>query len=331
MDIRSTLARVGVAVTGAALLLSLAACSPESKAAPVSESATRTITDIAGEVEIPTHPQRVVSVDYYSPAMLVDLGVTPVGVVEGFDDDAVDSRPAQYPAALRSVPTVGTYYEINIEAVLKQKPDMILAETRFLGDGQLESLKKIAPVVQLDAAGKDAWKERSIMIADSVNKLDEGKAQRAAFEERAAKIATEYADVFKDRTLAVLGSNPEYTEWATYPSGHFYVVTWDSIGAPFRGYTDGEAGTIEGGIGNWLPLEQMGKLSNADIIISPYSNDGFLASLKGNAVWENLPAVKNGQVFKSVPAAVTSSFVWGMDNLDDVEPILAKMRESMNK
>ncbi|MEV3875106.1 hypothetical protein AB0J49_28630, partial [Streptomyces sp. NPDC049906] len=73
-------------VASAAVLLT-SACSSDSTASSKSaEAGTRTVTDIAGKVEVPAEPQRIVSVDFYSPATLVDLGIKPVGVVEGFAD-----------------------------------------------------------------------------------------------------------------------------------------------------------------------------------------------------------------------------------------------------
>ncbi|UCR88897.1 ABC transporter substrate-binding protein [Mycetocola spongiae] len=311
------------------LLAGLAACS--GTAAPESQIPTRTITDIAGEVTIPTDPQRIVSVDYYSPAMLVDLGIKPVGVVEGFDSDDPNTRPDRYRAALAQTPTVGTYYELNIEAVLKQKPDLILAETRFLGDGELDRLKKIAPVVQLDAAGKDAWMARSVMIGDAVNKRAEAEAQQEEFLAQAAVVAAEYRDVLTEHSLALFTANMDETEWATYPSGHFYAPVWDALGARFREFTEGEAPEIPGSVSTWLPLEQMGKLNNADIIVYPYVLDDFIAAQSGNALWTGLPAVENGLVFKTIPAAVTSSFAWGSDNLTDIVPLLDQIRAALNK
>ncbi|MGW1146737.1 hypothetical protein ACWD6I_17130, partial [Streptomyces sp. NPDC002454] len=65
-------------VASAAVLLTSACSSDGTPASSKSaEAGTRTVTDIAGKVEVPAEPQRIVSVDFYSPATLVDLGIKP--------------------------------------------------------------------------------------------------------------------------------------------------------------------------------------------------------------------------------------------------------------
>ncbi|MGW6462125.1 ABC transporter substrate-binding protein, partial [Streptomyces sp. NPDC055078] len=77
---------LATAAASAAAVLIMSACSAGgTESGNASGAKTRTVTDIAGEVEVPAEPQRIVSVDFYSPATLVDLGIKPVGVVEGFE------------------------------------------------------------------------------------------------------------------------------------------------------------------------------------------------------------------------------------------------------
>ncbi len=315
-----------VAVLGAS---SCSASGTDAKEAGAGKgSATRTVTDIAGKVEVPAEPKRIVSVDFYSPATLVDLGVKPVGVVEGFESDDPDLRPKRYHEALKDTPTIGMYYELNIEAVAQQNPDLIFAETRFLRKGELKRLQGIAPVVQLDAAGVGAWKERTLMIGAAIGKSAEIKKQAAVFDKKAEALKKKYADVLEDNKLAVLGYGQDQTTWGTYPAGHFYVPAWDAVGAKFRPFTEGEHKGVEGSVSEWLSLEQIGKLDNADMIVYSYGAGDFVnKTLAGNTVWKNLPAVKNGMVFRNIPASVVSSFEWGTESLDALDGVLAQISE----
>ncbi|MEU3057584.1 ABC transporter substrate-binding protein [Streptomyces griseus] len=291
-------------------------------------AATRTVTDIAGKVEVPAEPKRIVSVDFYSPATLVDLGVKPVGVVEGFDSDDPDLRPKRYHDALKGTPTIGLYYELNIEAVAQQNPDLIFAETRFLRKGELKRLQGIAPVVQLDAAGVGAWKERTLMIGAAIGKSAEIKKQAAVFDKKADELRTKYADVLENNRIGVFAYGQDKTTWGTYPAGHFYVPAWDAVGATFRPFTEGEHKGEEGSVSEWLSLEQIGKLDNADILLYAYGAKDFVdETLAGNTVWKNLPAVKNGMVFRNIPASVVSSFEWGTESLDALDGVLAQISE----
>ncbi|MFJ6614192.1 ABC transporter substrate-binding protein [Streptomyces sp. NPDC091289] len=323
---------LAVAAASLVAVLGVSSCSAsgtDAKGAGADEgSATRTVTDIAGKVEVPAEPKRIVSVDFYSPATLVDLGIKPVGVVEGFDSDDPDLRPKRYHDALKGTPTIGLYYELNIEAVAQQNPDLIFAETRFLKKGELKRLQGIAPVVQLDAAGVGAWKERTLMIGAAIGKSAEIKKQADVFEKRADELKTKYADVLKDNTFAVLGHGQDRTTWGTYPAGHFYVPAWDAVGAKFRPFTEGEHKGEEGSVSEWLSLEQIGKLDNADIIAYAYGAGDFVdKTLAKNTVWKNLPAVKNGMVFRNIPASVVSSFEWGTESLDALDGVLAQISE----
>lgn len=51
-------------------------------------------------------------------------------------------------------------------------------------------------------------------------------------------------------------------------------------------------------------------------------------TLTGNPLWQVLPAVSSDRAFENVPAGVTSSFIWGEQNLDDLEGVLAEIRAS---
>ncbi|MGW6461634.1 ABC transporter substrate-binding protein, partial [Streptomyces sp. NPDC055078] len=246
-------------------------------------------------------------------------------VVEGFEKSDPALRPERYHDALGKTPTIGTYYELNIEAVAKQDPDMIFAETRFLRKGELERLKGIAPVVQLDAAGVGAWEGRTLMIAAAVGKADEGKRQQAAFRKRADELKTKYADVLTKNSIAVFAYGEDMSTWGTYPAGHFLVPAWDAVGAKYRPFTEGEHKGKAGAVSEWLSIEQIGKLSNADILIHAHGHQDFITSLAKNTVWKNLPAVKNGLVFENMPAAVVSSFRWGTDTLNDLDKLLARI------
>ena len=72
---------VGTALT---LTVGLAACAPADSEQVGSAPATRTVETDFGPVEVPVDIERIVSVDFYTPAALVDVGVMPVGVVNTY-------------------------------------------------------------------------------------------------------------------------------------------------------------------------------------------------------------------------------------------------------
>ena len=99
----------------------------------------RTVMDFMGQpVTIEAPPQRVVGMSASISEMLFAIGVTPVGVTDGMD----------YPPAAAGLPTFGTGYQPDLEALAALEPDLII------GSGQLNmpilnELQAIAPTLMI--------------------------------------------------------------------------------------------------------------------------------------------------------------------------------------
>src|SRR5690606_22505851 len=138
---------IGAAALAAAFL---AACGDDD---PEATSETWTYESEFGPVELPRTIERVVSIDYYTPAALIDLGVVPVGVVSSYFGDAdADYIPSRYretvaQSGARSVDDAS--WATAIEAVAAAEPDVIIATSGYLPpDSPIrEQLERIAPVV----------------------------------------------------------------------------------------------------------------------------------------------------------------------------------------
>lgn len=99
----------------------------------------RTVTDFMGQpVTIEAPPQRVVGMSASITEMLFAIGVTPVGATQDID----------YPPAATTLPTFGTGYQPDLEALAALEPDLII------GNGQLnmpimDKLQAIAPTLMI--------------------------------------------------------------------------------------------------------------------------------------------------------------------------------------
>lgn len=117
--------------------------------AAVAQDFPRTIQHAQGQTTIPTRPQRVVSVGYHEQDFLYALGIAPVGVHEWFGNRPyatwIWAEPARQ--ALSATPEVQRGYEIDIEWVFAQKPDLIVATFFNLDPSTYDLLSRIAPVV----------------------------------------------------------------------------------------------------------------------------------------------------------------------------------------
>lgn len=129
-----------------------------------------------------------------------------------------------------------------------------------------------------------------------------------------AEISTAYRDVLDGRRFAVLALHPTEATWSAYLPGSWPTPVWVDLGATFRETTDGES-TDDSFV--WLPDEQLEKLSNADVVLVVDTEQ--LPRMEANGLWTSLPAVTDGLALPNVKASATSSFLWGLDNLDDAD------------
>jgi iron complex transport system substrate-binding protein len=105
----------------------------------------RVVTDFLGrEVTIAAPPERVVGLSASITEMLYAAGVTPVGVTEGIE----------FPEAAAELPTFGSGYQLDLEALAALEPDLIIANAQLQAQlvGQLESIAPTVFVMTLTAA-----------------------------------------------------------------------------------------------------------------------------------------------------------------------------------
>jgi len=118
-----------------------------------------TVTHELGETTIPAKPERIVSVGVHEQDFLYALGIAPVGVHEWFGEYPYATWPWAEEArvAVGATPEVLQGFEISIEWVAAQQPDLILAS--YYGDLSQETydlLSQIAPTIAAPP-GYPAW------------------------------------------------------------------------------------------------------------------------------------------------------------------------------
>lgn len=319
---------LGFAAASAAVL-ALAACS--APADGDTADSTRVYENQFGSVELPETIERIVSVDFYTPAALIDLGVMPVGVVNTyFTDTEGIAIPTQYSSAIAEsdAVSIGEYYELNLEAVAKADPDLIIATSDFLplDDPLREELEKVAPIITFEARDGESWRTRATDLAEILGKEDELQPLVDAYDERRDEIAAQYAGILADEAVTVFV--PVADEWGTYADSHFSTPILRDLGATFREQQDDEIN--EAKFPNWFSYENLDRLANADVVFVMRGNDEGLAALDGNTIWQNLPAVQNGLVFDYIPLSPTGSFGWASENLEDLDALLAQVQAKVD-
>lgn len=245
-----------------------------------------TVTDVRGNVEIPKDPQRIVDLSGNSDILSI-LGYSVVGTA---NSDAYDYTkfPAYLEDTLKGAEILGYSMQdtMDIEAVMNLDPDLIIIST--VQEKMYDQLSEIAPTVMIQLEALD-WKDDVEAFAKVFGKEEVADSWLDAYEKKAEaegeKIKAEYGE---DTTyLSMLASG-----------GQFFVFDGAGFGDVLYNDMDLEkpAGMPEQADIS-LPVVTYEGLAAIDAdYIFLMATDADLAELEANAIWNSLPAVKEGHV-----------------------------------
>src|SRR5690606_35802026 len=89
-----------------------------------SQAATRNLDTAYGPVQVPNEPQRVITLDEGALDTALAAGIQPVGSVAARGGTDL---PTYLQPVAGDIPPVGVPRETTLEAILSQRPDLILA------------------------------------------------------------------------------------------------------------------------------------------------------------------------------------------------------------
>jgi iron complex transport system substrate-binding protein len=241
------------------------------------------ITHGFGETRIQDTPQRIVSVGYHEQDFLYALGIAPVGVHEWFGARpyATWSWAEDARAALGAKPDVQRGFEIDLEWVWQQKPDLIVATFAPLDQRTYDRLSQIAPVVGPPlgyAAWTAPWQAEMQLIAQATGRPDQGDAVTAKVEQELADLAAAYPQLSGTEVAVAYVSG---TELIGYSSGDGSNRLMAALGMKIPAEYDG----LAAGSGNFsVSLERL-DLFEKDVAL-------WLSDEAGRALIEGLPAYR---------------------------------------
>ncbi|MDN6537624.1 MAG: ABC transporter substrate-binding protein [Corynebacterium variabile] len=286
--------RIAVALTATVGVLAASACSSDDDS---DSNDTHTVASAYGDVEVPENPERVVAVSYDTPWQLKSLGVTPVAAQDYSDySDGISAEQKEF---LEPVETVGKFFELDMEAVAKADPDVIVGDVLEIDQELFDKLSEIAPTVIVEGETRGDWQPIVGMLADAVGAEDKLEDSKAAYEDRLATLQEDYRDVLADNTFADIGPMED--------AANFYIAYPSSIvGAIYQEVGMKLAPSLPTGAfpKGWeeYSTEKIGELlGGADVVTVTAKPDGTVApvmqSVLDNTLFKNLPATKNDQVF----------------------------------
>lgn len=168
-----------------------------------------TIEHRYGSTTVDGVPERIVTVGLIEQDVLLALGIAPVGTTEWFGSQPgalwpwARARLDELGAPLPEV--IGSASGVNLEAVLAQQPDLIIALYSGITAEEYEQLSRIAPTIAQPAGYVDwyvPWHEATRIVAQAVGKPEEGEALIAETEARFAAVQQAHPE-FVDATAVV--------------------------------------------------------------------------------------------------------------------------------
>lgn len=266
-----------------ALMLILAACGNGdngSKSADSKDKKTYT-TDSGDKVKIPKKPKRIVVLGTTYAGGLKQLGANIKAVANNVDDSKVLKKK------FKNVKKINPE---NVEAVAKEKPDLIIT---YNTDKNLNKLKKIAPTIPFNYQ-KHNYKQQHLELGKIVGKEDKAKKWIKDWENKTKNDGKEIKDkIGKNTSVSIIKDFDKkiYVLGKTY--GHGSEVLYDSFGLKMPNKV--ESATKKNDLAD-ISSEQIPEMTG-DYVVTPVAK-GAQLSFGNKDVWKNTKAVKKGHTFK---------------------------------
>lgn len=260
------------------VLVACGTASPTTEQAPSNQTAT--IEGFTYYGDIPSQPERVVSLSAYDTGYLVKLGLNVVGVTPLDKDNQALAEHIKEAKAVSST---------DLEAITELNPDVIVILST---DENIEQLAKIAPVIAVDYGTHD-YLQLMTDFGQVFNKEDQAKDWLANWQEQTATTGEQLkAAIGEDTTFTIVQffGDSLYLRGDDGGRGGEILYQAMNFSAPDKVLEDVfEAGFLA------LSPEVIGDYAGDYIILSaPNADTGSI--LEDTDVWNKLDAVKNNRV-----------------------------------
>ena len=299
-------------------LLITAACSSETTSTPTPTISAQTnypvvVVDLLGRsVQISQLPTRIVTTSPTATETLYKVGGTAVG----------RDSSSKYPGEVLDLPTVGSAYTINTEAIAGLNPDLIIIEA-LTQESAISSLEKIGvPIIAVRAASL-ADIDQSLALLGNITDRDEAATQAVA--DIQSEIATAQGNTTGGKSVLILIADPNgginAAKPDTYPGTIAALIKLSNLatGLPDNGYYPGFT----------LFTAEQALTSNPDVVFTispgPASAPRLSAMLPQIPGFNQMNAVKAGRVVELDPVLFLQA--QGPRIADAVEEMLRLMNE----
>lgn len=287
---------------------------------------TRTVATAFGEVVIPADPQRIVALEGGAGPAL-ESGLEPVGIA---DDYAESYLPGEYDQ-VKDLPLVLTPDGWDFDKLASLEPDLMIGFVRGGTEEELsqdkvrewERLSKLAPTVLIRSNGSGQTKDVSCALQVALGHADEADAAKQAYEEKAAEIREQYADVLDEHV--VVGLDAYEDEVSVFsPISWIGDVLADAGATPHPLVADE---TEENAV--FLSTEELRQVDDATLVLHSETVDGKpdlgAVDLQKAPTYAELAAVKADRSH-GVPYFFADRYATGLKTLEAFEEILQDLQ-----
>ncbi|RBO84020.1 ABC transporter substrate-binding protein [Marinomonas aquiplantarum] len=280
-----------------------------------------TVATKYGDVTVSDKVERIVTVHEGALDAAFALGFEPIGAISTRGGDGVASYIQE---TAKNVNIVGTSRETNLEAVIAQRPDIILASYRLPAE-QYALLSKIAPTIVPQGKGirPDGWIREMRVYAKALNREQKAEQIIQAVADRAAQIKTQL-----ETKLPADQRGAALIRWM--PQGALVLTTqfFTSGLLAQAGFEVTDSGLIKRGRPHSSPLslENLSKIDNDWIFMATLDEEGqkALDAAKQSPAFARLDVVKrdhvipvDGQLWTSASGPIAANAI-----LDDIQNVL---------
>lgn len=276
-----------------------------------------TVSTRYGDVEVPEKAQRVIVLSDAALDTALSVNVKPVGTV--MSRGQTGGAPDYMADRAGDIELVGTMREVNIEAVLKLQPDLILASPQ-LTKALYSTLSQIAPTVSPAGSFNDDWRKMVGTYAKALGRKDVLDAEFANLDQRIETIKSELPDSLE--RVSILRWNPSGPMLMSADLFPGRVLQKLGLKLPELTYNLKRPHT------DTLSLENLPQADSDFIFLATLNKDGeaALQTARQQPAFLTLDAVKEGDV-ASVNGDVWSSsagLIAANEMLDDIEQNLVQ-------
>ncbi len=251
------------------------------------ENDTRVVKTLKGDVTVPTEPKKVIGLSVLYPDFLEALGITPI---------AVQNYHPEFPAYLKEefkgVKKLGIAETPDFEAILAEKPDLIIAPV-WWAEKDYDQLSKIAPTILLPE--RENWRDEIVDIGEALGKKDQATKVLQEYDKNVTEAKNTLEEKVGQETVMYMTVMPkELIVYGETQSRGMFIHKELGL-TPVKAFPKGELSVP-------ISVEKMPEYNPEHIILQldDVADEQIQKKYKElieSPIWKELNAVKKNQVY----------------------------------